>query len=52
MNFGYIHKTEERPARYYTGMIVEVLRELATERMGIKIERLYKELSEYQQDDL
>lgn len=51
VDLGYIHKTEERPARYYSNEYVEKLCELATYWKAKKLEELTKKFSEYQQVD-
>ena len=51
VDLGYIHKTEERPARYYSNEYVEKLCELATYWRAKKLEELTKKISEYQQAD-
>jgi len=51
LELGYIHSTNERPARYYSNEYVEKLCELATYWKARKIEELTKKLGEFQEGD-
>jgi len=51
LELGYIHRTDERPVRYFSNEYVEKLCELATYWKSRKIVELTKELYEYQQEN-
>lgn len=48
LELGYVHKTDERPARYYRDEYLDKLIQVATEWQARKIDELTKRLSEYQ----
>jgi len=49
VELGYVQKTKERPARYYSNEYVEKLCELAAYWRARKLEQLTKQLAIYQQ---
>lgn len=52
VELGYIHKTDERPTRYYSNKYVEKLCRLATDWKDKKVQDLKERLSEYQAEDV
>jgi DNA-binding HxlR family transcriptional regulator len=50
VDLGYVHKTEERPARYFRDEYLDKLIIVAMDWRERKVKELTKKLSEYQQE--